>query len=301
MAENSIYNRIIQSEHIPGAFEDWTDYRNQLTDYILEQCRRVKQRPSEKIVGQSPAKEHGPFMEESPVMAIWGAGYSNDIDLKCLSEHFRLVLIDRDKAALEEAIKKYGLSKSAVTCVDLPFWHIDEELYYMCEAMLADGSDADCIIEYLENAAGYNSFDLPKDYADSFDYSVCIGLHSQLNIRLAALLYCYKNNFDEEDISKIDIAIRALNRIAVERLNDLLYIMTSGRIIWGYELTSNAEDIKDRGPSQIAGALELEQDIHLHKGCDIEILSEKELLWDFSNSSQGTKSYIMKIITAAKI
>ena len=64
-----------------------------------------------------------------PVLAIWGAGRSNDIDLARLAERFKLVLIDRDAEGLAQACKTYGLEETDAICVDLPFWNV--ELLFM--------------------------------------------------------------------------------------------------------------------------------------------------------------------------
>ena len=54
-------DRLIASEVLPNAYKEWRGYRQKLTDFIEENC-----------VAEGGCK---------PVLAIWGAGRSNDIDL----------------------------------------------------------------------------------------------------------------------------------------------------------------------------------------------------------------------------
>ena len=64
-------DRLITSEVLPNAYKEWRGYRQKLTDFIEENC-----------VAEGGCK---------PVLAIWGAGRSNDIDLARLAESFKLV------------------------------------------------------------------------------------------------------------------------------------------------------------------------------------------------------------------
>ena len=98
-------DRLIASEVLPNAYKEWRGYRQKLTDFIEENC-----------VAEGGCK---------PVLAIWGAGRSNDIDLARLAERFKLVLIDRDAEGLAQACKTYGLEETDAICVDLPFWNVE--------------------------------------------------------------------------------------------------------------------------------------------------------------------------------
>ena len=126
-------DRLIASEVLPNAYKEWRGYRQKLTDFIEENC-----------VAEGECK---------PVLAIWGAGRSNDIDLARLAERFKLVLIDRDAEGLAQACKTYGLEETDVICVDLPFWNVELETYEMFEALLAEGEEAEIVIEHLKQVA----------------------------------------------------------------------------------------------------------------------------------------------------
>lgn len=272
-------DRLIASEVLPNAYKEWRGYRQKLTDFIEENC-----------VAEGGCK---------PVLAIWGAGRSNDIDLARLAERFKLVLIDRDAGGLAQACKTYGLEETDVICVDLPFWNVELETYEMFEALLAEGEEAEIVIEHLKQVAFDNSHRVLPDIGRRFDYSVCIGLHSQLNARFAGLLYMYRENYDEEELQMIENAIRALNEAAVTRTNDVIYMLTEKLMVFGLEWAVVNESAMDQWenliPEEIEGALQLRHDIGMHKDFDIRIEAERRLFWPFA-WKERKKGYVMELL-----
>ena len=85
----SIYDRLVAAASIQGAYEGWRNYRNSVTEYIVN---------SIDMTGI-----------DNPVVCIFGAGEANDIDLALLSEMARLVLIDKDMDALVRAKERYKI------------------------------------------------------------------------------------------------------------------------------------------------------------------------------------------------
>lgn len=272
-------DRLIASEVLPNAYKEWRGYRQKLTDFIEENC-----------VTEGGCK---------PVLAIWGAGRSNDINLARLAERFKLVLIDRDAEGLVQACKTYGLEETDVICVDLPFWNVELETYEMFEALLAEGEEAEIVIEHLKQVAFDNSHRVLPDIGRRFDYSVCVGLHSQLNARFAGLLYMYRENYDEEELQMIENAIRALNEAAVTRTNDVIYMLTEKLMVFGLEWAVVNESAMDQWekfvPEDIEGALQLRHDIGMHKDFDIRIEAERRLFWPFA-WKERKKGYVMELL-----
>lgn len=272
-------DRLIASEVLPNAYKEWRGYRQKLTDFIEENC-----------VAEGGRK---------PVLAIWGAGRSNDIDLARLAERFKLVLIDRDAEGLAQACKTYGLGETDAICVDLPFWNVELETYEMFEALLAEGEEAEIVIEHLKQVAFDNSHRVLPDIGRRFDYSVCVGLHSQLNARFAGLLYMYRENYDEEELQMIENAIRALNEAAVTRTNDVIYMLTEKLMVFGLEWAVVNEFAMDQWenlvPEDIEGALQLRHDIGMHKDFDIRIEAERRLFWPFV-WKERKKGYVMELL-----
>lgn len=272
-------DRLIASEVLPNAYKEWRGYRQKLTDFIEENC----------------VAEGG----RNPVLAIWGAGRSNDIDLARLAERFKLVLIDRDAEGLAQACKAYGLEETDAICVDLPFWNVELETYEMFEALLAEGEEAEIVIEHLKQVAFDNSHRVLPEIGRRFDYSVCVGLHSQLNARFAGLLYMYRENYDEEELQMIENAIRALNEAAVTRTNDVIYMLTEKLMVFGLEWAVVNESAMDQWenlvPEDIEGALQLRHDIGMHKDFDIRIEAERRLFWPFA-WKERKKGYVMELL-----
>ncbi|MFR7716491.1 MAG: hypothetical protein ACLU09_09305 [Clostridium sp.] len=272
-------DRLIASEVLPNAYKEWRGYRQKLTDFIEENC-----------VAEGGCK---------PVLAIWGAGRSNDIDLARLAERFKLVLIDRDAEGLAQACKTYGLEETDAICVDLPFWNVELETYEMFEALLAEGEEAEIVIEHLKQVAFDNSHRVLPEIGRRFDYSVCVGLHSQLNARFAGLLYMYRENYDEEELQMIENAIRALNEAAVTRTNDVIYMLTEKLMVFGLEWAVVNESAMDQWenlvPEEIEGALQLRHDIGMHKDFDIRIEAERRLFWPFA-WKERKKGYVMELL-----
>lgn len=272
-------DRLIASEVLPNAYKEWRGYRQKLTDFIEENC-----------VAEGGRK---------PVLAIWGAGRSNDIDLARLAERFKLVLIDRDAEGLAQACKAYGLEETDAICVDLPFWNVELETYEMFEALLAEGEEAEIVIEHLKQVAFDNSHRVLPEIGRRFDYSVCVGLHSQLNARFAGLLYMYRENYDEEELQMIENAIRALNEAAVTQTNDVIYMLTEKLMVFGLEWAVVNESAMDQWenlvPEEIEGALQLRHDIGMHKDFDIRIEAERRLFWPFA-WKERKKGYVMELL-----
>ncbi len=306
----SYFDEMIAMERIPNSYEQWIRYRQMVTGYIVKNC---------------PVNRNG--YGRRPVLALWGIGQAGDIDIGRLAADYKLVLIDRDEQAVREAVQRYGLTESDYVIADIPFWRVDDDQYRLLDALLEDGADLEHILEFLEGIAGQNSgkyigktqpepgtFDAYR-YLDIFDYSVAVGLHSQLNSRFAALLYHYKENYHDEDLRLISSAISGLNESAVERLNDYMYHTTEKRLIYGYEVSAvtdymEAGRIAERlnagdrdtieSVSHIEGVSQLMSDISLHRGCDVDIVDNKYTVWPFDTVS-GKKNYVMGFVTMEKI
>ncbi len=294
----SIYDRLVAAARIQGAYEGWRNYRNSVTEYIVN---------SIDMTGI-----------DNPVVCIFGAGEANDIDLALLSEMARLVLIDKDMDALVRAKERYKIEDAI--CADVPFWNIEEETCRMLEAMLSEGAEEEHIIDLLMQIGYNNSGSLKWDKGQFADISVAIGIHSQINAILAALVYYFKDNYGDTELHNITNAISALNVMAVSRLNDLIYKLTRHYFVFGYELltvqgdTADAlaiiKDIEDNSITNnsdicnrlhnVEGAKQLAMDISIHKDYDMEIVNNVYLPWNFSYKD-NLKTYIMELLTCKKI
>lgn len=235
------YEQMIQTECTDNQYDAWTDYRREITDYIIDSVQNYYRRRkivSEKILRIS--KEYGmkQVIDENlkkPVLAIWGAGGGNDMDLPRLAKYFRLVLIDRDTELLKRTVKRFGLDEKMCACVDLSFWDISHDDYKMIEAMLKDDVPDAGIMKYIEELV--QSMHRP-DYSKlpHFDFSVCVGVASQLNVRLSMLMTFYGRT------NQLAEYMHILNKKAVEQLWRTVDVLTNNMIIYGYEIRDIGTD-----------------------------------------------------------
>ncbi len=212
--ENMNYSNMITTEDTDNMYDNWADYRQKLTSYILG------------------ALEEG--CSKGSWVAIWGAGGCNDIDIKKLLKSYRLLLIDRDVEKLQAARERLGVGSDICKVADVDFWSISDEDYEMFEALIMDGAslqeieaffqDLTCNMTEAINLKGY-----------SVDCSVVVGLASQLNARFAGLLHLHKNHIPHIDMLEIKAILDNLNQLATERLLISVRQLTKSLIITGYE------------------------------------------------------------------
>ena len=82
----SLYEDLLQKQFLPHAYEDWAEYRNAISNYLIA----------------STAADS--------TLAIFGAGCCNDWDLSLLARHFSsITLIDNNLPAMKQALKRYQL------------------------------------------------------------------------------------------------------------------------------------------------------------------------------------------------
>lgn len=234
------YSNMIKTENTDEMYESWSEYRHHLTTYISDTLQT--------------------HIPTDGWVAIWGAGGCNDIDIALLSQNYRLLLIDRDLETLERVRDRLGLSKDRCKVADVGFWSIEEEDYKLFEALLQDKANQEELETFLK--------DLVKNMPSSVslesyqvDCSVVVGLASQLNVRLAALLYMYRENVSHMDMNSIQSLLNRLNSLAVERLYVAVRQLTKTLIITGYEL----ESFPDRELAELKG---LEYRETFHTGVD---------------------------------
>lgn len=161
-----------------NAYLEWSDYRKAVTDYILQHC------------------------EKGSTLIIYGAGKCDDIEIERLAEHFERVTLvdvnypDSDANASEVDINAPQSDKlpASVRTLRFDLTGTDEKAYLQFITFLQDAfgngqllTETDSFLNDLENRAEYvYSHDChPKGIVpllgEQSDYSVAIGLHSQLN------------------------------------------------------------------------------------------------------------------------
>ncbi len=290
----SYYNKLVVSEKILDGYSRWSDYRREITNFILD---------------STVSSNNGGI--------ILGAGNCNDLDIERLLNTFtHLLLVDRDADAMREAICKYGLEDSnRIKILQCDFTMASNEHYIELENMLNNKKYFEEIIDWITNfimdcnfAAVINAF--VEEWGIIVDTIVCIGVHSQLAMRLVKLVDFYKGNYSENEYMLISKQIQILSDCMSQNLNKQIYNINGIKNIFiGYEYSTfyidsqySASDIKNmfcKGKAELVdmlklprveGAYQCEQDIstrfNLRKikieGCNYSV-------WPFSED----KEYLM--------
>lgn len=254
------YDMFREAEINANAFEEWRDYREAVTRYIIEASR-----PGSSVT-------------------IFGAGRCNDIDLAALKEHFGTIrLVDFDKKAMRAAVEKYGIS-AGTELVEHDLVGIKREWYIRFIELFHNEfmhlkTRQDCrmlsgeLIELMRSA--YGSIHeccvaVHGKYAElqRTDYSVILGVHSQLNNSFSGIwnyVLAAVRGLDEisgelaDGIKEIMIDIENEQRRhtgdIVRRMNDLLLATTQDSVFMGYELY-----VTDNPQSPVEGAYQCSQD-----------------------------------------
>ncbi|MBQ9120586.1 MAG: hypothetical protein IJY09_11135 [Lachnospiraceae bacterium] len=159
-----IYRHLRARQKIEHAWEDWSEYREALTEYLLK------------------------YTESGTTVAIFGAGECNDLNLRKLTEHFsNVMLYDYDEAALQEAVMRYGLEGDErlrwKTC-DFAGITTEEYMEY-AELLLMQNESGEIneslLLQKLECIYQAASERTPDFGTECYDYAIAIGIDSQLN------------------------------------------------------------------------------------------------------------------------
>lgn len=327
------FDEMIKSEDTDSLYDRWKDYRDEFTDYIVSSIEEfnIKKKLSDlrkrRIYGTYNIEDMVTENGRKPTLAIWGAGGCNDIDIVRLSRYFRLVLVDHNIDKINAARSRFGLSCEECLCVDLHFWDITRDDYKMFEALLRDGADVAELAGFLRELSDRME---KSDYSGlpRFDYSVAVGLASQLNSRFAAILHMHNANngsagsklklYTEEDMAFLLDVIAELNLAAVESMLEAVKVMTVWGVIIGYEadnfgtcdeshLGRQIEDLNEeyeisvvsgagtfkswKDYIKISGNAELEEEIRrrVEVNGDFEVVNHRIMCWPFTEG----KSYLM--------
>ncbi len=190
----ALYKDIKSFFTLPTAYEDWTNYRRTLTDYVISNSNETP----------LPLQFSQHMDEDSflPTLAIVGAGACNDLDLGELLDHFsKITLIDYDENALQTALSTYELTdcpyiECSITslnglkdthyesfCNDLQNYLLFHETNFTMEQF------EQYALEQLElRLKEVTYYEIPLE-PHSYDYVCCFGVHSQLQ---AMFSYIYK-------------------------------------------------------------------------------------------------------------
>lgn len=238
-----ICGALMQSYTLEGAYERWAEYRERITDFLTGN------------------------MEPGKTVAVFGAGQADDIDLgRLYARTGHLDLYDMDFEKLEKAISRYGLTgKPGVNArrIDL-FGVTGEEYIGLIELCLADIQRMGASWTPSVTAPAYRAelralYDrINRESIDfggkQYDYTVMIGVHSQLNTFPERIWRLFLDLTEKDDLSIAEQVI-AENHIYIPRVNQGLLEITNEKAFAGFEIEALDQ------PGTVQGAVQAIADI----------------------------------------
>lgn len=203
-------------------FLDWTKYRKEITNKILEKLEY-----------------------ENKDLIIFGAGECNDIDLKMLKKRFdKITLIDFNERALEEAIKNHGLQNNkGIKLKKIDFLGISNEIYEKYEDMLSNKFPVKKVIKFLREEANKLLESEINLNLEKHEAGICLGVHSQITISFLGVLANYLNNYDIREIKQIHKEIEYMNIKVAKRLNNCILENITSKAIIGFDIMEVSEQL----------------------------------------------------------
>ncbi len=214
----SLYDQLIGLTKIPGARDQWQQYRDELTNIIIEEC-------------------HGGSL------LIVGAGECNDINVSVLSKKFdSITLFDRSYGT--DNIPHIEDANIPISYVSGDILGISDDSYRkLCadvQNYIALNMDsfsmkalADRYLMIIEDMYNNACPDIPFT-SNSFDNVVCVGVHSQVNNMLAWMWDAYESALGQQD-ARVHKYISSENNRIIKAFNDRLFDITRKHIIIGAE------------------------------------------------------------------
>lgn len=225
MTGEELYRKLSDMLIFPNAYEEWADYREKVTDYIIEHS------------------------EEGRSIAILGAGRCNDLDLAKLKKHFSFIsLFDRDEEGMTEALKRYGLEDDPdVDIVVRDFVGISDEDYaeyadLMIKELNKKGRDTDLedvaplMIEKLEEIFKKTREHQADIGIQQYDYATALGLHSQLLNMLVWIWAVGLSNIGKSE-KTVEERIKQEDLYQVKKMNDDINMLVRKGFFLGCEMS----------------------------------------------------------------
>lgn len=281
----NVIDEIKKEFEIPGAFESWAVYREEVTDLILGTA-------------------------STGSIALLGIGPANDIDLRRLSERFeRIMLIDLDREGMERGLVRYGLqhcprvqlwsaSLSGVTMEDVAAFF--ETLYdqvvrrgrALTESAFMEMSQAalEQIRRKVIATREVLRARLPKEH---YDMVVSVGLHSQFWSILSYSWLTLAGNVEEQILGHVMNhdpffeALRAIDDVFIPILNEVMLSMGDRAII----------AVEEDEAHPVEGAFQSMQDIR-QRYPDVH---EKRLHWPFRPEEGKSYEMLFQIIEQTEV
>ena len=207
----SVYDELLKTQTIPHAYENWAEYRRELTEYLTG------------------------VTDAGSTLAVFGAGSCNDLDLCMLREHFsQITLIDCQKESMFAALDTYQLSEDAsLGLKEADFLGITPAEYReyaddVLRMIQVEGKDTDMpeVAEYaiLRMKELYARAERrPLDFGEkTYDYAIAAGVHSQINNMFAWLWQVYLEAVGTWETTVFDY-VKQKNEEVIPRFQEAFY------------------------------------------------------------------------------
>lgn len=256
-----LYYEIKKNFIVPNAFENWKEYREVLTKYIIQ---KVEEEEGTKIQeqiksGKEKAEQEKDGKRRKPTLMILGAGLCNDFDLSLLVRHFSaIILMDYDEQSMRQAIEKYTLSDLDREKIEIRRESLngigEEEYFSFCEELKSFVKQRGREITHEEfEIYALNLFEhFLKESKRSgnylrclrekaCDYICCFGLHSQLQAMFSYIYRAFEQNlrglWENKDISSPNFMARLIaeDESFIPRFHDALFQCAKKRVFIGCE------------------------------------------------------------------
>lgn len=309
----SLYDDIKSHFLLPDAYDDWSSYRNTLTEYLIAETDQISLplsfRPGMKTE------------EMLPTLAIIGAGACNDLDLQRLCAHFsKITLIDRDVTALQTALTTHQLHNcSNIELIPASLNKItDNDYRIFCERLQS-------FLQFHQTAFTFDEFEeyalalLDSLYSNarqisesaflhatnkngqgttslspaSYDYVWCFGVHSQLQSMFSYIYHAFtvnlqNNLFPNAALSEdgFNNRLKEVNKRFIPILNNQILASAKKAVYIGCEqrcLSEIPASARNINPVDIADSTAIEgayQSIQDIRNRSLN-LSESVILWPF--------------------
>lgn len=283
-----ILDDIKQKFRLPDAYEDWREYRQLLTDTVIE-CGNG---------------------DQSKTIAIIGAGRCNDIDLKALCRHFEIItLVDCDSDAMNEAVakltddeaKRVEINSTSLTGIN----ETDINLYFesVLSAVRNQGYKLtyDSFEEIILSELEIFKDKLPTSYEilikelPKRDIVLCNGVFSQLFSAISFFVRSVAGSIPDslftgamQAADRLEQELKSMNNVVIPVICKALIQSANDYVIFGNECLK-ADPVE--GAGQCIEAIR-------NSGRTVK---EFECLWDFNRREKVTYNMLIQVVTSVGI
>ncbi len=232
-------------------------------------------------------------------IAIFGAGFCNDIDLNFFTNNFDIVtLLDINKESMEKGIQMQDLSSEELSKINtiggFDFVGQSQDIYSDFEKLLINKTPIKKIKKFIRDKARLvNSIDVKIPEMENHSVVISVGVHSQLSIGFNLLISKYMNYYTRKELLDLESELRYYNTLLAKKFNDILIDYADIALFSGYD----AIEISKERNNQFL----LPRVIDLVKNADVRKLSELMLSNGVTGAIQGFCDINQRLLDKGKV